>query len=145
MNERNPQRKACPIVLQQDREGTQRILAFEHPLAGFQLIKGSIEAGESPEGAATRELAEESGIADAHLVCDLGIFDVGPPNQTWYPFVYQTHVLPESWAFRTTDDGGHDFRFFWHPLAVSADERWHIIFQQALFEIRARLIAKALL
>lgn len=52
--------KSCPVVLR-GRE-TLEILAFEHPLAGFQLVKGSVEPGESTDLAAVRELKEEAGI-----------------------------------------------------------------------------------
>lgn len=52
--------KACAVVLR-DR-GVLEILAFEHPLAGLQLVKGSVEAGESTCATAVRELMEEAGI-----------------------------------------------------------------------------------
>ena len=35
---------------------------FRHPLAGIQLVKGTVEPSESPEDAARRELFEESGL-----------------------------------------------------------------------------------
>ncbi len=53
--------KACPIVLR-EFNGTIEVLGFIHPLAGKQLVKGTIEAGESIEQACIRELKEESGI-----------------------------------------------------------------------------------
>lgn len=52
--------KSCPVVLR-GRE-TLEILAFEHPLAGLQLVKGSVEPGEPTDLAAIRELKEEAGI-----------------------------------------------------------------------------------
>ena len=52
--------KACPVVLR--RGQTLEILAFEHPLAGLQLVKGSVEPGEPTDVAAVRELFEEAGI-----------------------------------------------------------------------------------
>jgi 8-oxo-dGTP pyrophosphatase MutT (NUDIX family) len=48
--------KACPVVLRSLGDG--EILAFEHPLAGWQLVKGTVEAGELPRDAAIRELYE---------------------------------------------------------------------------------------
>lgn len=54
--------KACAVVLR-DR-GVLEILAFEHPLAGLQLVKGSVEAGESTCATAVRELMEEAGIQE---------------------------------------------------------------------------------
>ena len=62
--------KACPVVLQ-----GSKLLVFRHPSAGIQLVKGTIESGEGPEAAALRELREESGIADAAICEDLGLWD----------------------------------------------------------------------
>lgn len=51
---------SCPVVL--IRRETLKILAFEHPLAGLQRVKGSVEPGESTALTAVRELKEEAGI-----------------------------------------------------------------------------------
>lgn len=56
--------KACAVVLR-DR-GVLEILAFEHPLAGLQLVKGSVEPGESSGAAAVRELMEEAAISSIY-------------------------------------------------------------------------------
>jgi len=45
--------KACPVVFRDP--SMQQILAFEHPSAGLQLVKGGIEPGENPRAAALRE------------------------------------------------------------------------------------------
>ena len=50
--------KACPVMFRDS--SMRKILAFEHPEAGVQLVKGSIEPGENPRLAALRELAEEA-------------------------------------------------------------------------------------
>lgn len=73
------------------------------------MVKGTIEPGEPPEAAALRELAEESGILSGQVVRSLG---------TAWAFV-QWEVgqeMGESWVHQVADDGGHEFRFFWHPL-----------------------------
>lgn len=44
--------RACPVVLRES--GGLEVLAFEHPLAGLQLVKGRLEPGESPR----RQLSE---------------------------------------------------------------------------------------
>lgn len=67
--------KACPVVLR--RTGDLEVLAFEHPLAGFQLVKGSIEQDESPAAAAVRELLEESGLKASSVSADLGLWVPG--------------------------------------------------------------------
>ena len=52
--------KTCPVVLRSP-QGKCEILAFCHPLAGHQFVKGTVEAGETPAAAALRELYEEAG------------------------------------------------------------------------------------
>jgi ADP-ribose pyrophosphatase YjhB (NUDIX family) len=52
-------RKACPVVFRK-KAGLMEILAFRHPIAGYQLVKGTININEGIEQAAERELLEES-------------------------------------------------------------------------------------
>lgn len=47
--------------------------------------------------------------------------------------------LADAWSHHTADDGGHVFRFFWHPLDELPNEEWHPIFRDALAVIRQRL------
>ncbi len=134
--------KACPVVLRRAEDGSLEILAFQHPLAGRQLVKGTIEHGESPQAAALRELAEEAGITHAAVVRSLGTFEVGPPMQVWHAFVCEAGNLADRWVHRTEDDGGHDFRFFWQPLSAHVDESWHVIFCQALDRLKRVLASR---
>jgi 8-oxo-dGTP pyrophosphatase MutT (NUDIX family) len=64
-------RKACPVVLRRNQDRFE-ILAFRHPIAGCQLVKGSIEPEEDVGQAALRELCEESGVCDAGIASFLG-------------------------------------------------------------------------
>ena len=125
--------KVCPVVLR-SVEPAREILAFEHPLAGHQLVKGSIEAGESMVSAALRELAEESGLKGVHATRRLGTWESGFQGQVWaFILCESAERLPESWLHHAPDDGGHDFRFFWHPLLTpAASGQWHWVFQGAL-------------
>ena len=125
--------KVCPIVLRRIGSAVE-ILAFEHPLAGYQLVKGAIEPGESIEVAALRELAEESGIEASVVAQNLGIWSSGFEGQVWaFVECRPSQACPESWVHHAPDDGGHEFRFFWHPLFGSTDSnRWHSLFQGAL-------------
>src|SRR5215510_12773950 len=73
--------KACPVVF---RDSSMRqILAFEHPEAGLQIVKGSIEPGEEPRIAALRELAEESGITGTDIARDLGTWRSEHDEHVW--------------------------------------------------------------
>ncbi|WP_374666463.1 NUDIX domain-containing protein [Ramlibacter sp.] len=129
--------KACPVVLRLATE--LEVLAFEHPLEGFQLVKGTIETNESPSEAAVRELHEESGLR-GRAVRDIGLWDSGYRGQVWSLHLCEVPPpLPETWVHRTEDDGGHDFRFFWHPLRQEPGPRWHEIFRSALEHLRREL------
>ncbi len=124
--------KSCPVILRQQGD-TWQILAFRHPQAGTQLIKGTLEAGERPEIGVLRELAEESGIDQALVVEKIGELDIHEAEQHWHIFLCQpTGILPEEWSFFTTDGGGHVFQFFWHSLGEAPDETWHPVFKSAL-------------
>ncbi|ARN24108.1 hypothetical protein A4W93_28870 [Piscinibacter gummiphilus] len=125
--------KVCPVVLRRSGE-TVEILAFVHPLAGCQLVKGTIEAGEETTVAALRELAEESGIVDASVARVMGIWPSGFEQQVWaFVECVPRSPLPQSWTHDAPDDGGRTFRFFWHPLHQQADpEGWHVVFREAM-------------
>lgn len=133
--------KACPVVILLAPQ--PRILLFRHPQAGVQLVKGSIEPGETPEIAALRELAEESGIQAATLKDHLGCWASGHLDQVWSFHLCQVHsALPEQWSHQTLDDHGHVFEFFWAPLDQLPYADCHPVFQRALAYLHEVLIAK---
>jgi 8-oxo-dGTP pyrophosphatase MutT (NUDIX family) len=137
--------KAVPVVIR--GVGRQaEILVFEHPTAGTQLVKGTVEEGESIQQASLRELAEESGIKNAVCVRDLGAWETGYESQVWFlQEVACSEPLSESWKHFTTDGGGHSFAFRWHPLASAPGSNWHPLFQAALLTLRERLSSSNLL
>lgn len=49
-----------------------RILLLQHEAGKWMLPKGTIEAGETPEAVALREVAEETGLHNVRIVQDLG-------------------------------------------------------------------------
>jgi 8-oxo-dGTP pyrophosphatase MutT (NUDIX family) len=109
--------KACPVVLRND--GPLQTLAFQHPLAGNQLVKGTIEPGEQPREAALRELKEESGLCASGVAVALGIWVPGYQGQVWsFHLCSVPGELPDRWVHHTEDGGGLAFNFFWHPLAA---------------------------
>lgn len=128
--------KAVPVVLRQ--RGGIDILAFRHPRAGLQIVKGTIEPGESAAEAAVRELAEEAGIVGARATGSFGSL-VSPRGETWHFVRVATDELAESWTHHCDDDGGHDFAFFWHSLESGEGEEWDPLFRQLLGHIRAAL------
>lgn len=123
--------KACPVILR-SINGSVEVLAFTHPLAGNQLVKGTIQLHEHLKQACIRELKEESGIA-AQPTLELGSWNAHYQNQIWGFCLMETcEPLPDSWEFFTQDDGGHLFRFFWQPLCGELNSEWHPLFVGAL-------------
>lgn len=129
--------KACPVVLRNIER--LEILAFRHPLAGLQLVKGSVEPGELTGAAVARELFEEAGIR-GEVIRDLGTWNSTITGHTWaFHECLVTQNLPDTWSHFAADDGGHEFTFFWHPLASEPSEEWHQIFKDALAFLSRRL------
>jgi ADP-ribose pyrophosphatase YjhB (NUDIX family) len=62
--------KAGGIVLQSH---TKKIVVVINQFSTAVLPKGSIEAGESPEAAAQREIREETGLSSLQKIAKLGI------------------------------------------------------------------------
>ena len=99
-------------------------------------MKGTIEPGESLEAACARELREEAGI-DAMSCAFLGEWTAEFDNQVW-GFCQMKYLseLPENWEHFCADGGGLRFNFFWQPLALPLDDRWHALFHGAVDYIR---------
>lgn len=130
--------KVCPVVFSSSLP--TRLLLFRHPLAGTQLVKGTIENGEPPGEAALRELAEESGINDALIEADLGCWRADHRDQIWsFHLCRAGRDLPERWTHQTLDDHGHVFEFFWASLEDLPYADCHPVFQRALKFLVERL------
>ena len=130
--------KVCPLVLREGKGGME-ILVFRHPLAGVQLVKGTLEPGEAIVAGALRELAEEAGLVEGvagALLCSSSAIVAG---QLWHFILAETPDLPDCWAFETADDGGHRFEFSWWPLGAEPDGDWHPSFVRALHLVRDTL------
>ena len=130
--------KVCPVLLR-SKHGNLQILAFRHPLAGYQIVKGTIEPDEAPEAAVLRELFEESGINSASIIRHLGIWETGYKNQVWSIYLCQAKQLADEWIHHTQDDGGLDFSFFWHSLSENPDAAWHPLYRKALQWIKRKV------
>lgn len=130
---RGPVRKVCPVVL---RNGA--VLAFRHPHAGLQLVKGTPEPGEAPDETALRELWEESGLR-RKVRRTLGRRAIGRPGIVWDFVLMAPGPAPDRWSHRCDDGGGLTFRFFWHPLGTPPGRDWHPTMRAALCGLRALL------
>ncbi|MFJ7315436.1 NUDIX domain-containing protein [Pseudomonas sp. NPDC098747] len=133
--------KACPVILSSTPR--TQILLFRHPIAGVQLVKGTVEKGETPAQTALRELGEESGIEAAVVVSDLGCWDAGHLDQIWsFQLCHTQALLREQWTHQTLDDHGHIFSFFWAPLDDLPYADCHPVFRRALRFLTAKLKAQ---
>ncbi|MEL7416403.1 MAG: NUDIX domain-containing protein, partial [Pseudomonadota bacterium] len=94
-----------------------RILAVTHPLAGAQIVKGTIREGEHPTRAAARELWEESGLT-AISALELAQRDDICEGERWHFILTRVRgPVPERFQHFCRDDGGHLFKFWWHDLS----------------------------
>jgi len=129
--------KVCPVVFRD--AAMQQILAFEHPQAGVQFVKGGVEPGETIRAAALRELEEESGIADSGILQDLGTWESGHRGHVWsLQLCAFPPRLPETWTHHCVEDGGHRLRFFWHDVNQPPGSNWRPHYRRALEAIRER-------
>lgn len=132
--------KACPCVVVDSQ-----ILAFRHPFAGFQIPKGTVEAGENVEAAVLRELEEESGIDTAKIVdkvCELDWY-IAPgtttfkqgEHQRWHLYLVDPgKILPASWAYIATGseaEEGLTFSYFWQSL-TRIPEDFHPVYHEVM-------------
>ncbi|MDH0563567.1 NUDIX hydrolase [Acinetobacter courvalinii] len=130
-------KKVVPVILRHQVHGLE-ILAFQHPLAGFQLVKGTIEQDEQYEQAAIRELFEESGAIAEPNPKFIGNFKLKSNQQDWYFYLCELRTdLAETWIHHCRDDGGLDFEFFWYLLDQQPDDHWHETFKEALCFIKS--------
>ena len=129
-------KKVVPVILRHQKHGLE-ILAFRHPLAGIQLVKGTIEYDEKYDEAAIRELFEEAGLIAEPNPKFIGNFKLKSNQQDWYFYLCEVSAdLAETWIHHCQDDGGLDFEFFWFPLNQKPNESWHESFQEALSYLR---------
>jgi 8-oxo-dGTP pyrophosphatase MutT (NUDIX family) len=109
--------KACPVLLRRSG-GHSQVLAFRHPLAGVQIVKGTVGRGEHPRAAACRELCEEAGVSGVRVIRHLGQSQRIHPGQVWDFWLLDHAGLPDAWHHAAVGDDGHIYGFFWHDLSA---------------------------
>ncbi|MEM1232759.1 MAG: NUDIX domain-containing protein [Pseudomonadota bacterium] len=130
--------KVVPLVLH-PTGAPMRVLAFDHPKTGAQIVKGTIEPGEHPTRAAARELFEESGL-QAVSALELAVRADIWPGEVWHFILTRVRgPLRERFQHFCADDGGHLFRFWWHDL--STDGPFEPPFDQVMLAVREALKA----
>ncbi len=136
--------KVLALVVRDDE-----LLVLGHPLAGWQLPKGTLEPGEDPATGALRELAEESGLTDVVIRQVLVPWDQPttatdaegrPVLHRMHGFVMEpTGPLPERWSWDPTGAAEEEalrFDFAWQPLRHAS---LHPAFDEVLVRLRAAL------
>jgi len=104
------------VVVRRADDGSLLVaLVQERHVPLFVLPKGGVEAGESLEQAARREIEEEAGLTDLTLLNKLGQLErLSYDRKQWLT----THVF----LFRTAQiegiptDTKHHFGMWWHPI-----------------------------
>ena len=126
----------CPVALHPDG-APLRVPMFEHPHAGFQLVKGGLRNGERAEAGAARELFEESGL-ETRSALYLGESDAIQEGANWhYSLCRLAPPVREKWQHYCKDDGGHLFKFSW--IELDAPNQLQPPFSDALAWIKAAL------
>lgn len=130
-----PRAFACVI-----REGDPpQLLVFDHPMEGTQIPKGRIDPGESPRGAAVRELTEESGLElePTRFIGHLRQRFEHPAGgetveEDWYVWLFDAPAeMPESWI-HIPEEEALRFPYRWLPLDACASTVVHTYFRDVL-------------
>jgi 8-oxo-dGTP pyrophosphatase MutT (NUDIX family) len=131
------------VVVRRDGEGWETVLASRRTRAGelvWGLAKGQIEEGESVEEAATREVAEETGITARVLQ---------PLEEISYWFVWEGERVKKTVHFFLMEATGGDASLHdqemeevrWFPLAEAAHTAGYTSEKKVLEAARAALEA----
>lgn len=134
------------------REGTEgpEVLAFDHPLAGTQLPKGTLEPGEDPLHGVLRELNEETGLSSVEHVrhvgqwtryAGAGLDENGElQRHDWDVFLLRpVEEPPASWnhvASGSTAEAGKEFRCRWLPVNDAVAGKLHPLFSEVMVMLR---------
>lgn len=111
----------CPIVLRQSANGPE-IMAFRHPQAGRQIIKGVMEDGDVPREVALRELKSDSGLSPSAQPVDLGKSKGIEQGEAWHFFACPVASLPDEWNYICAADNDQEYAFFWQKLDEFIDD-----------------------
>lgn len=134
--------KAVAAVVS-DATTEPHLLVFDHPTAGTQLVKGTVEDGETIASAVIRELFEESGlvvdsagfhVGDWERTVGGGPDEMGPIEiNTWHLFIVpDPGRYPTSWQHEASGSPAEDglvFAFRWIPINEHLNEALHPLFE----------------
>jgi ADP-ribose pyrophosphatase YjhB (NUDIX family) len=111
------------VVVRLERNDVMVAFAREGHFAEFVLPKGGVHEGETVERAARREIEEETGLSDVHLIKKLGIRErLSFDKKRWqivHYFLYRT-----SQREGTPRDAEKHFGVWWFPVDSLPDMLW---------------------
>jgi len=96
-------------------ERGRELLLLEHPFAGIQIPAGTVE-DETPEEAALREVAEETGIDSATIASYLGCHDVSLPEG-------QRIIVAPTRVYARPDPTSFDWAYLRKGILVAVNRR----------------------
>jgi 8-oxo-dGTP pyrophosphatase MutT (NUDIX family) len=103
------------VIVRIERGGLRVALVHEKGCTGYVLPKGGVDAGESLEQGALREIEEESGLTELKLIGDLAVLErLSEKKDTWsinHYFLYLTEQITG-----TILDTDHHDELIWPPL-----------------------------
>lgn len=103
------------VIVRIDRGNVFVALVHEKGCAGYVLPKGGVDPGESLEAGALREIEEESGLTEIHLLGELAVLErLSEKKDKWsinHYFLYATDQISG-----TILDTEHHDEQIWAPL-----------------------------
>lgn len=127
--------KSCGIVVFREHEGKRKFLVLHYPSGHWDFAKGHVEEGESEKETATRELLEETGIADI-------IFIDGFREQISYEFKVRGNLISKEVIFFLAKTDLKDIHLS-HEHKGSMWLPYEEAFNRATFDNAKNLLKKA--
>ena len=113
--------KSLGYILRYDGD-SPRLLAFRsHDADGYEIPRGSLHPGETPEEAVIREIIEESGLESVRITHKLGINYWQDEAQHFFILI-ASDGLPETFTHKVqSDDGDNGMVYVYRWLDINFD------------------------
>lgn len=142
-----PRRPESVLVVVYADNAEILLLKRQQPFSFWQSVTGSLEAGESAQDAARRELAEETGLREAGLLLDSGVtrrFDIDARWLARYA-AGVTENTEHEWRYRLDSpldivlDRNEHSEFRWCSIDAAIEAVWSWTNKEALRSLKAAL------